>query len=571
MITWQHAFRSRSERFIGLGRVALAMFALLAIWLDPSQPANYADDTYVLLFLYVVYALVAALVSWRTDTPTANWGLVTHLTDLVVFSLLMYLTEGPTSPFFVFFTFALLSATLRWQWRGTIWTAAAALAVLLAFGILAGETLTGPDFELNRVIIRTIYLTVAAAMLGYVGAHQEAIRRELWQLSAGPFGLLQDSQAPIREIVEYVGDVFGAPRVVMVWSEGDEPWLNLASWSADGFHYSREPPGRYDPLVAEPLARVGFLCWNARAPGGTVVYGGAGAFHRWRGAPLDPGLRARFRINTVLSLWLSAQSMEGRLFVLDKPDPTTDDLLVGEVVAGQVEACMDQQDLLRKLQEAAANEERVRVARDLHDGVLQSLTATALQLKALGRLMAKDPRAAARHLQETQGVLLEAQRDLRTFIQQLKPGLTRVKTPDFGLADELRALAERLSRRWSLKVSCSVDPPGARVSAALAQQIFWIIGEGAANAKKHGRSSGIDVEVQARDGWVTISIGDDGRGFPFRGHYDHAALARGDLGPATLRERIAALGGKLAIDSSAAGARLDITLPLAAEATADAD
>lgn len=570
MIAWQHAFRSRVERIIGLGRVAFAVFAFLAIWLDPAQPAKHAGDTYLLLFLYVVYALIAALVSWRTDTPAANWGVVTHVTDLTVFSLLMYLTEGPTSPFFVFFTFALLAATLRWQWRGTLATGAAALVVLLALGGLAGKTLSGPAFELNRLIIRSIYLAVAAAMLTFLGAHQESIRRELWRLSTGPFGLLQGSEAPIREVVGYVGGVFGAPRVVMAWSEGEEPWLNLASWSAEGFEEWREPPGSYDPLVAERLAEVGFLCWDAGDQRATVMYGQGGDFWRCHGVPLHPGLRARFQIRSVLALRLASQSMEGRLFVLDKPGPTTDDLLIGEVVAGQVEARMDQHDLLRKLQEAAANDERVRVARDLHDGVLQSLTATALQLKALGGLVGKDPQAASRQLHEMQGALLDAQRDLRAFIQQLKPGLARVKTPDFELSGELRSLAEGLARRWTLEVACSVDPPDARVSGALAQEISWIIGEGAANAKKHGRSSAIEVKVEARNGRVAISIGDDGRGFPFRGYHDHAALARDNLGPRTLRERVAALGGGLAIDSSPAGARLEITLPLAAEATADA-
>jgi signal transduction histidine kinase len=570
MIAWQHAFRNRVERIIGLGRVALALFALFAIWLDPSQPAYFAQHTYVLLILFVVYAMIAALVSWRTDSPIARWGLVTHLSDLAIFALLMYLTEGPTSPFFVFFTFSLLAAHLRWQWRGTVWTAYAVLVVLVAFGILAGKTLSGPGFELNRFIILGIYLTVAAIMLAYVGAYQEAIRKELWQLATGPPGLLHAGEAPIRDVVEYAAGVFGAPRVVMAWSEGEEPWLNLATWSARGLEESRESPAAYDPLVAERLADGGFLCWDAGDEHATVVYGEAGDFWRCHGVPLHPGFRARFQIKSVLSLRLASQSVDGWLFVLDKPDLTTDHLLVAEVVAGQVAARMDQYDLVRTLQEAAANDERMRVARDLHDGVLQSLTATALQLKTTSQLLKREPRAAARHLQEMQSALAERQRELRAFIQQLKPGLVPVKTPDFGLADQLRVLADRLSDSWGLKVDWSVDPPGVRVSGALAQQIAWMIGEGAANAKRHGRSSGIDIKVQARDGWVTIAIGDDGRGFPFHGYYDHDALVRGDHGPATLRDRIASLGGRLAIDSRAGGARLDISLPLATEGTADA-
>ena len=64
------------------------------------------------------------------------------------------------------------------------------------------------------------------------------------------------------------------------------------------------------------------------------------------------------------------------------------------------------------------------------------------------------------------------------------------------------------------------------------------------------------------DGQVRITVADNGRGFPFRGDYDHAALTALRLGPVTLKERVAALGGTLAIASTESGARLEIALPL---------
>ena len=63
----------------------------------------------------------------------------------------------------------------------------------------------------------------------------------------------------------------------------------------------------------------------------------------------------------------------------------------------------------------------------------------------------------------------------------------------------------------------------------------------------------------------------DGRSFPFRGHLDLAALAKRNLGPTTLRERIMALGGDMAVDSRTGGARLEIRLPLLMEGVANAD
>src|SRR5215211_4122187 len=103
------ASRTRADRIIALGRVALAGAALFAIWLDPAQPTRHQELTYALLAGYTAYALVVA-----------GLALGRHVLDLLVFAALMYLTEGPTSPFFVLLTFAMLSATLRWQWQGAV-------------------------------------------------------------------------------------------------------------------------------------------------------------------------------------------------------------------------------------------------------------------------------------------------------------------------------------------------------------------------------------------------------------------------------------------------------------------
>ena len=70
---------------------------------------------------------------------------------------------------------------------------------------------------------------------------------------------------------------------------------------------------------------------------------------------------------------------------------------------------------------------------------------------------------------------------------------------------------------------------------------------------------------------VRVIVADDGRGFRFHGHYDHATLAEMKLGPVTLKERIVSLGGSLSIDSSESGARLEIVLPVARAEDRDGD
>lgn len=561
-MSWQDAFQSRAERVIATGRVVLAAFGLFAIWLDPSQPAKHADVTYVLMATYVLYTLAVAQLAWKKDAADRIWGLTTHVIDLVLFAALMYLTDGPTSPFFVFFTFALLAATLRWQWRGTLWTAAAALAVLLVLGATAGRALAGEDFELNRLVIRAVYLAVAAGLLAYVGLYHERVRRELWALSAGPYAASTGADSPAPDVTAYAAKLFAAPRVLMAWFEEEEPWLHVAFRDHGRFAATREPPVTLDPMVAEPLATTAFFCAEARARNATVICQRGERIVTWRGAPLHPALAERFDVTAVLSLPLIGDSIEGRLFVLDKPVMTADDLLIGEVVAGQVASRMDLFVLGRKLQAAAVGEERVRVARDLHDGVLQALTGTALQLQAAQRMLPGDPEAARKRLMQMQEAIAAEQRELRAFIQLLKPGLSSPQMAPPALADQLSGIAHRLRRQWSLDLAWTIEPAQARISTPLSQEIARMVTEGAVNARRHGRATRVDIRVRVIDDRIEVLIVDDGTGFPFHGCLPHQELASRGIGPASLRDRVAALGGQLTLKSSAAGSRLEIMLPL---------
>jgi signal transduction histidine kinase len=559
MNSWQHAFQSRVDRVIATARVVLAVVGLLAIWLDPAQPAKHADETYMLMAAYVLYAFGVAWIAWREAASDRYSGLPTHVIDLALFSVLMYLTEGPTSPFFVFFTFAILAATLRWQWRGTLWTAAAALAVLLLLGVTAGRALAGEEFELNRLVIRAVYLAVAAALLAYVGLYQERVRRELWTLSTGPDALSRGSESPARDVTAYVARVFGAPRVLMIWFEEDEPWLHLAMRNGSAFESAREPPASLGPIVAEALSGSAFFCADAGADGAAVQVRRGGRLVTWSGAPLHPLVVRRFAVKAVLSLPLAGDGVDGRLLVLDKPAMSADDLLIGEVVAGQVATRMDLFLLGRRLQAAAVAEERVRLARDLHDGVLQDLTGVALQLQAVRHALPRDGEGLGGRLAELQETIAAEQRELREFIQLLKPGSP---SPPPALADQLARMAHRLRRQWGLDLAWAIEPAQARIAPALIQEIVRIVAEGAANARRHGRSTRVDVRVRVDDGRVEVVIADNGAGFPFTGRFAHGELAAGGIGPRSLRERVAALGGRLTVESSGAGARLEISLPL---------
>jgi signal transduction histidine kinase len=556
-----YAPRIRAERLIVTGRVVLAVFSLAAVWLDPSTPATHAHATQFLLLGYEAYALLVALVVWLTPVPPVRLGLVTHVLDLVVFCVLTYLTKGPTSPFFAYFTFSIAGATMRWQWRGALWTAAAALVTLNAIGVYADEVAGDHAFEQHRFIVPSVYLAVTAALLGYLGAYEARRRREMSDLAAWPQVLPRAAELPPPELLAGVARILGARRVLLAWEEPEEPWLHLTLWSNGDLSSWREAPETFEPVVAEPLATLTFLSADLRAPAPVVLYRGPDEQRDWRGTPIHPALQSRFAMTAVLCLPVHGECLDGHLFALDKARMTGDDLLVGEVVAHQVTSSLDQSLLSRRLRQAAAAEERHRLSRDLHDGVLQSLTGAALQLETVQRLWDTEPRAARDRLAAIQRLIADEQRDLRVLIRESKVAAFGLAGGSAGLEASLRELVPRLEGVWGLRAELQVERLDHQSCAALAHDICLIVQEGLVNAARHGAASEVRVTVAAADGDIRIVLSDNGRGFPFQGEYDYAALTALRLGPVMLKERVRSLGGTMAIRSTAAGARLDIRLP----------
>ena len=554
---------SNAERLIAAARLVLVASSLTAIWLDPREPAEYAGLISRLLSGYFLYALVVAALVWSWPTTPALLPRITHAFDLVAFSIFMYFTHGPTSPFFVYLVFALMCATLRWQWRGTLWTAVAALVVLTGLGLYAAGILHDPEFELDSFIIRSAYLAVAATLLSYLGLSVQRQRSEMTGLAEWPHVVPQQEMALIRDTLERAAEVLRVPRVLLAWEEAEEPGLQLASWDNGKVHWTRVPPDTFQPLVAEPLAETSFLCLHLSTPTPMVFRKSSSGVTRWRGAALHPELQASFTIDAALALPLRGETFQGHLLFLDKQGQSLDDLVLGELVAREVEVRLDHFYLLWRLKQTAATEERVRLACDLHDGLLQSLTGMALQLQAVQRLLHEDPLTAKERLRDLQTLVASEQRGLRLFVREMKSLWLIPPEPEGRLAVRLEQLVQRIQREWDLRVELSMGEAYVQLPGDLAQQIYLIVREALLNAARHAKASAIRVTLRAENEHVRILVADNGCGFSFRGCYDHAKLTEMKLGPVSLKGRIASLGGSLAIDSTDAGARLDIRLPLA--------
>ena len=547
---------ARAERFIGAARVVLAAGSLVAIWLDPSSPAKYVAITYALLSAYVVYAVGLLALLGRAIAVSPSWPLVTHVFDLACFGAFMYFTEGPTSPFFVYFIFSLVAATIRWHSRGALWTALAALALFLMLGAYSAMT-RDASFEMNRFIIRGLYLVVAATLLRYLGRYQERRTEELDRIAAWAWQATAERRDVCADILAHAAAILRASRVILVFEEPDEPWVNLlASGGSTGPAWSRHEPDLLERL-GESLGDAGAVGRRTRGGSRLVLMSGPRPGAR---VPLDERIAVLLDHQLVVTCAVEGSEWRGRLFA-QRDDPTVDDVRLAEVVGLLAAARLDHMFLLQRLRDAAISEERMRLARDLHDGLLQSLAAAALEVKVAERLLEHDQAQARSRLQDVEGVLLGEQRELRRFIRQLKPDASG-GDQEFPLEERLRQLAARVHRHWGLHVDLAIDD-GSTIPPPLHADVYRLVHEALVNAARHAGATRVRVDIAARSDGLHLSVEDDGRGFSFQGTYDLPELIRLRAGPATLKGRVTSLGGSLTITSSGNGARVSIALPVA--------
>jgi signal transduction histidine kinase len=553
--------RNRAERVIAIGRVLLAIFLLLAQLLDSTEPGLYGTLVGRLAIWYLAYSAGLALLMWNKRSTTQAVSVAVHVVDLAVFAVFMHFSEGPTSPFFVYFVFATICGTLRWETRGALLTGAAVIAGYTVITI-ADSAIGGRPFPTIRFITRCTHLGIVTGLLGYLGSYHHRLRREIESLAAWPRRLPLHEPHAIQEVLTYAARILEVAQVVLVWEEEDEPSLRIATIASGRFDLMRERPDAFDSLVADELRLSSFLCSDAHARSCEVLQRVPGGFRFWRGAPLNRTFRDRFQITSVIGLRLATGSIEGWLFAVGRPRPSADDILLGDIVGRLVTGVLELNALVAQLREGAAGEERLRLARELHDGVLQSLTAAALQARRARQAIAADPSEAERRLVKIEETILAEQQALRQAIADLNPAAARGAVVN-DCAGRVRDTAERVANQWDIRVDLEIQPDIPPVPHRTAHEVTRMVQESLVNAVRHGAATEVRLALTADANELRLAISYEGRGFAgLQGRHDLASLKQMKAGPRTLQERVSALGGSVVIDSHAGGAAVMIAVPI---------
>ena len=374
--------RMQAERTIAAGRVALAASSLFAVWLDPAEPAHFAQTTYELLFVYLAYALLLAVGTWRWGGGT-RLPIVTHVVDIVVFSVIQYFT-GPSSPFFMYFMFSMFCGAIRWGPRGTLTTGGVVIVTYAVMTATMSQTFGGAQNELNRIVIRTMYLVVTAGMLVYLGRYEARLRSGIERLAQWPVPAGKSTERALSESLEHASGILSARRALVVWEAAEEPGVQIASWSSNGLTLARQSSDEVLPLLPSDLQDKIILSPGAiDAEANILVNEPNDRLAERKGLPLSPAILDLLHGEGLASGAFQADTVNGRVFLTGLGTPTAEIVPLTDVVSRAIGWSIEQIQLTARLQAIGASEERIRLARDLHDGLLQSLTGVRLELRAL--------------------------------------------------------------------------------------------------------------------------------------------------------------------------------------------
>ncbi|MBI2855496.1 MAG: GAF domain-containing sensor histidine kinase, partial [Chloroflexi bacterium] len=253
--------------------------------------------------------------------------------------------------------------------------------------------------------------------------------------------------------------------------------------------------------------------------------------------------------------------IEGELFGLLGVDYHRTNAVLGRAaevllaLADHAAVAIQGERINRQLQRLAIVEERDRIGRDLHDGVIQSIYAVGLALEGLSDQVESNPREVARSIGSAVKDLNQIMRDIRSYIAELRPRELQGRRFDEALESLIRYLEERTGVYVALEVGFDLDRT---LGERHIVNLWHIFQEAFSNIEKYAQAKKVLVSLAHSNGTLALRIADDGVGFDVE-----QAEAGTGFGLANIKDRAERLGGIFTVESSPVkGTLLDIKIPL---------
>lgn len=524
----------------------MALVFFLAVWIDPTQPVRASAFGYALMGLYLALSLVLiyiAMANWWWDHRLA-WPVL--FIDILAFIAAVFFTEGRgddfTSPFLAFFTFLMLAATIRWDWRVTAITGLAVTALYLLVGI--GLWQAGIELDLLRFGRRIAYMLVLALILIWFGLQRREQHVERFVDRADPGTSLSP---PLESALAYAIEQTGAARGAIAWNDGEEPAIELRTLGMEAPRRRLAPDELPDEYPSSRYVRL----FSADRRRSLIATRKSRPSARTR--KVNEPLADLLGLGEALALPFSSGTGSGEIILSGISGVCADDVAIGGVIAREVGAALDRHATLVLSHQTALARSHDALARDLHDSVAQSLAGAALRLEGLRKSIqaGNDP---GEEILQLKTALRAEQAQVRDIIGRLRQ--TESSSQVIELSGRIARLVGELSTNWAIPISLECPRPFSG-SPETGHEIGHILREAVANAVRHGEAQNVAIDLRLDGTCINVTVIDNGSGIRPGTEPD---------APRSIRERVARHGGSLAVDSGPGGTRLQMTLPLGDEA-----
>ena len=542
---------------------------LLALWLEPQQSQ---------LALVIFAAAVCNNLILTAFHPRLNRLVVQHppslALDVLIVTVLIGLSGGTHSPYYLFALSPILAAAFFFQMRGGLMAAGAMAGLYLLAAFVAKRTSGIPPDNLTALSQVVSFFLIASAF-GYSSillkrlreasaalenAHEELLRKNV-SLERGNRELqsihslaltMQSSSIDVYDVQERIlttitGEL-GFERAMLGLVEPDSDivigWLTQrrrnGNCAPDGlFHTSEIRLQPQNGLLAQ-----------------TILSGEARYVADAAPPTAEPALNERLALAPYAILPLIMRDHPVGVLIVDNPDSraaiTPDGLNSLVSVANQAAIALGSTRLcIERAQRLAIEEERNRIAMEIHDTASQSLFGIIYALDACMKQLPDGLDDVRAHLADTREIARHTMQSLRRSVYDIWSG--ELSAAQFEV--ELRAHLQRLDAPAALSIRIDVSDEMASLSGSARKNLLRIAEEGLSNVVKHAHATRAAVRMDICGGEAHLSIEDDGTGF------DALQTANAGFGLKSIRERARALGAELCLTSSEGqGTRLEVVL-----------
>ncbi|MCU1286139.1 MAG: hypothetical protein JWO13_2489 [Acidobacteriales bacterium] len=541
----------------------MCVVSLLAIFFDPTEPIRFRTLVNVGLYGYFIYAALLIILLPRVPRSWfARGQVVIHVTDILIAIALSLLSSGPNSPFVMYFGFSITAAAFRWGFRETIATVLVLIACLFSEAAIMVGFLNG-YYDLNRLVIRSGQFLLTGYFIGFISAEEKRMRAEFsWLVSTMA---RMESSTGFASVVESFADelfsLFHPVEIHLIFQE--QTTARSYRWTAFK-HGSKTVLESFeiDAFEAEQAFEI--------PPGKTWMWDGREAisvdttvFNVQSVEQRRPGA-ARGEKSFIGHVVQMAGTAKTALLLVDADLGRYRDnsLRFIDRIIREISPLLHNAYLLRTLESRIGAIERSRIARELHDGVIQSLIATEMQLEVTLHSEGLSRKATVD--------LLRIQQQLRTEVLNIRELMQQLSPPEIEqkeLLDFIARHVERFRRETGITARLISEVEEIEVSPQIGGEIARILQEALVNVRKHSGAEHVLINIGIENGYCKIVIDDNGRGFAFKGSRTGAELASTHSGPSVIEERVRSLGGELMVISEPGrGARLEIKVPHTAKA-----